>query len=348
MSGEHFGCGKLEEMIMDERVTLQYGDGGKGMGSLISEIFYSAFKTPEKYRHRDGANLTLSDKRIVFTTDSYVISPIFFKGGDIGKLSVCGTLNDLAVSGARPLYLSAGFIIEEGFKIESLKRIVLSMAEVIKDSDIQIVTGDTKVVPKGNLDGLFINTSGIGMLLSDYNEKQIQIGDEILVTGTVGEHGAAIALERYNMNAWGDILSDCGSVYPIVESLIEYFPYIKLMKDPTRGGIGTVLNEVAKNNGLSIELFEESIPISNEVKGVCQLVGFDPLYLACEGRVVIIVQLGKGEEIVERIRKTDRGAGGQMIGKVVDKSNGIVYLKTKIGGKRILPILDLPMLPRIC
>ena len=333
---------------MSGKIHIHHGDGGKYTNQLIHDIFYKTFNTPLIDRGRDGAVLDLPYGKIAYTTDSFVVNPIFFPGGDIGKLAVCGTINDLAVSGASPLYLSLAMIIEEGFEIDPLQKIVSSIEESCSLQGVRIVTGDTKVVERGSMDGIFINTSGIGSIMNDYEEKGIEPGDEVIVTGGIGEHGIAIALERYDLNLSGKIQSDCGSVYPIVKKLEDDLPYIKLMKDPTRGGITSVLNEIAQKSEIGVELIEEYIPISNQVRGISSLLGIDPLYLACEGRMILIVKEGKGNQVVEKIRQVDIGKDAVIIGKVVSIEEKCVYMKTKIGGRRILHMLESPMLPRIC
>lgn len=333
---------------MEGKIHIHHGDGGKYTDQLISEIFYKTFHTPLKYQGRDGAVLELPPGKIVYSTDGFVVKPIFFRGGDIGKLAVCGTINDLAVSGAKPLYLSLSMIIEEGFDIEQLKKIVKSMQNTCEEQEVLIVTGDTKVVEKGNVDGVFITTTGIGCILNDYEEKTIQHGDEVIITGSVGQHGASIAMDRYELNVIEDIQSDCAAVYPIVRQIKDDLADVMLMKDPTRGGVTSVLNEIAHKSKVSIELIEEYIPVSNQVRGVANLLGFDPLYLACEGRIILIVREGKGEKIIERIRQLAIGKDAMIIGKIIQNKQKLVYMKTRIGGRRVLHMLESPMLPRIC
>lgn len=333
---------------MPEKIHLHHGDGGKYTNQLIKKLFYEVFKTPQDEQGKDAAVLELECQKIAYTTDSFVIKPIFFRGGNIGKLAVCGTLNDLAVSGAKPIYMSLAMIIEEGFAMDQLEIIVKAIGETCTSQGVKIVTGDTKVVEKGSADQLFINTSGIGYIIKDYSEKLILPGDEIIVTGDIGEHGAAIALDRYDMNINGNIKSDCEPVFPIIKSIEDYLVAIKLMKDPTRGGIASVLNEIAQKSKVGIELIEENIPISNEVLGISQLLGFDPLYLACEGRVILIVKQGKGEEVIRRIKEVETGKNARVIGRIIKRDEGLVFMKTRIGGNRIVLALETPMLPRIC
>jgi hydrogenase expression/formation protein HypE len=333
---------------LSDKVHVKHGDGGKYTNQLIKDMFYDVLKTPLEEQGKDSAVLELPFQKIAYTTDSFVVKPIFFKGGNIGKLAVCGTLNDLAVSGAKPLYMSLAMIIEEGFDIEMLKKIVKSIEETCVSQGVKIVTGDTKVVERGSADEIFINTSGIGSIINDYSEKLIQPGDEVIITGGIGEHGAAIALDRYDLNIDGNIKSDCAPVFPMIKRIEDSFEVIKLMKDPTRGGIASVLNEIAQKNKVGIELIEENIPISNEVNGIAKLLGFDPLYLACEGRILLVVQEGRGENIVRKIRAADTGREAKLIGKITKNDEGLVFMKTRIGGKRMIYMLEAPMLPRIC
>lgn len=296
----------------------------------------------------DSAVFDPEPGRLAFTTDSFVVKPIFFSGGDIGRLAVCGTVNDLSVAGAKPLYLSCGFIIEEGFSMEDLERIAKSMADAANASGVKIITGDTKVVEKGFADDIFINTSGVGIVNKNYWTKKITAGDEIIITGTIAEHGTTIALERYNLKAKGNFKSDCAPMNHIIESLEEYMNNIKIMKDPTRGGIATSLNEIAEYAGTSIHIFEQNIPIRNEVLSLNELLGIDPLYLPCEGRVIIVVEKDKSQEILSQIRQLDNGKDAQIIGYFEENKYGQVFIENYFGGKRILAPLESDMLPRIC
>lgn len=333
---------------MEEYIRLYHGDGGKHTNTLIKELFYKHFNNEILLSGMDSAVFDISTSQISFTTDSFVVKPLFFPGGDIGKLAICGTVNDLAVSGARPLYLSAGFIIEEGFNINQLERIVESMGNACEEIGVRVITGDTKVVEKGSVDGVFINTSGIGIVDKNYKPKQIQPGDNIIITGSIAEHGTVIALKRYDIKVKGDFKSDCESVYNITSMLSPFYSFIKLMKDPTRGGIATALNEIAAITGLGIKLLEKDIPIRNEVSAVCSLLGIDPLYLASEGRTILVVDAERSGEILERIKSFESGKGACIIGEFEEVKDNIVYLQTKIGGRRLLHTLDTPMLPRIC
>lgn len=333
---------------MEEQIKLYHGDGGKYTNILINELFYSYFNNEILLRDSDSAVFQMNQGKLAFTTDSFVIKPLFFPGGDIGKLAICGTINDLAVSGAKPLYLSAGFIIEEGFSFTELECIVESMSRTCKETGTNIITGDTKVVEKGSVDGLFINTSGIGVIKNNYEPKKVNPGDQIIITGSIAEHGTAIALERYNIKAAGGFHSDCASIFNIIHSLMPYFHGIKLMKDPTRGGLATVLNEIASAAGIGIRISENELPIRKEVIAVCSLLGIDPLYLASEGRAIIVVNPSMSQDILKCIRSFENGKDARIIGTFFDNKESIVYLETNAGGKRLLHYLDMPMLPRIC
>jgi hydrogenase expression/formation protein HypE len=333
---------------MDEVIKLAHGDGGKHTQLLIQQLFYKYFNNKLLLQGQDSAILPTIKGEIAFTTDSFVVKPLFFSGGNIGKLAVCGTINDLVVSGAEPLYLSAGFIIEEGFSIQNLRSIVKSMGEVCAEAGVTIVTGDTKVVEKGAVDGIFINTSGIGRVVNEYNIKPIEAGDRIIVTGGIGEHGTTIALQRYDIKVKGDFSSDCASLHTFTQELREYFTSIKIMRDPTRGGLATVLYEFSYLCGLGIHLIEEDIPISEGVRVVNQLLGLDPLYMACEGRMVLVVKESEAEKVLEIIKSMKQGKEARIIGKFVKEPQGTIYVENYFGGKRILEALDGNMLPRIC
>lgn len=334
---------------MENIVTLFHGDGGKYTNLLIKEVFYKHFDNDLLLNSLDASVFEVSQGKIAFTTDSYVIKPLFFSGGDIGKLAVCGTINDLATAGAKPLYLSCGVIIEEGFNMGLLENIARSMGEVCKKTGMKIITGDTKVVEKGFVDGIFINTSGIGVVQGGYKSKPIQEGDQIIITGGIAEHGTTIALERYQIEAAGKIKSDCMPLNNIVEQLKKYMGNIKLMKDPTRGGLATALNEIVEVAGRGVCLLEETIPITAEVKSMNELLGLDPLYLASEGRMIIIVEKEKSHEVLAMMKRCKGCEDAAIIGKFTsDVVRPSVLLETGIGGKRIIPSLEGVMLPRIC
>lgn len=335
---------------MSERILLSHGSGGKQTNSLISDLFLKYFNNSILNEMNDSAQLTLGSDRIAFTTDSFVVNPIFFNGGNIGKLAVCGTVNDIAMSGAKPLFLSCAFIIEEGFELEKLEEIVKSMAEEAEQAGVKIVAGDTKVVEKGSADGVFINTSGIGVLLEDVNIKACNAipGDVVIVNGTLGDHGTAIMCERNGLGFEGNIKSDCASLNGLVESILEVCDDIHVLRDATRGGVAAVLNEIATLSNVSIRISEKSIPISNEVSGVCEFLGLDPLYIANEGKLCVFVPEKYGEKVLEVMKGHPLGVNSKIIGKVIEDEKNKVYIDTVIGGQRIADMPSGEQLPRIC
>lgn len=333
---------------MSTQIQLHHGDGGKHTNSIISNIFYKYFDNAILTSCQDSAVLSMKNEKIAFTTDSFVVKPLFFKGGDIGKLAVCGTVNDLAATGAVPLYLSAGFIIEEGFELELLDKIARSMGEMCRAVGARIVTGDTKVVEKGFADGVYINTSGIGVVNDLYQPRQIEPGDEILVTGSIAEHGTVVLVERYNLGLQGNFQSDCSPLCNIITGLKEDLSLIKLMRDPTRGGLATALCEIAGSQGKGILVKEEKIPVSKCVQAVHGLLGTDPLYFASEGRMILVVEKGYGESILSRLRKLDNCRNAEIIGAFDEDFSRMVRMITPIGGERILTMLENQMIPRIC
>lgn len=330
------------------RIFLAHGGGGEETNRLIKELFLKCFSNQIVDKLEDAAILEVGSK-IAFTTDSFTVSPIFFKGGDIGKLSVAGTVNDLAVMGAKPLYLSASFIIEEGFEMVSLERIVISMSEELKKAGAKIVTGDTKVVPKGSADKIFINTSGIGVVVYDgLSASGLQEGDMIVVSGTVGDHGASILAYREGIDLNTDLVSDCNSVWDMVESLINSGVRIKAMRDPTRGGLSAVLNEWAESSNIEIEVYQEKIPVKPQVLGICELLGLEPYTLANEGMVVIAVDKKDEDKVITILRSHPLGKNAAVVGKATRKGSPRVVLKTSYGSKRILEKPAGELLPRIC
>jgi hydrogenase expression/formation protein HypE len=333
---------------MDEKIRLSHGDGGADTQRLIRNLFYQYFNNPLSNSMQDSFVFEARQNKLAYTTDSFVVKPLFFRGGNIGKLAVCGTINDLAAAGAIPLFLSAGFIIEEGFSIEKLHLIAKSMSDVCKHTDAKIVTGDTKVVERGSADGLFINTSGIGMVSEFYTPRQAEPGDEIIITGGIAEHGTSVILDRYELGIETELESDCAPMCFLINGLGENLKHVKLMKDPTRGGIATALNEIAADQVLDVELNEQSIPAKSEVQAISDILGIDPLYLACEGRMLIVVEKGFGEKVLSNLKALDSCSEAQIIGRFASGHHGMVYIKTFIGGKRIIPMLEDQMLPRIC
>ena len=339
----------MEEIVkMDEKIKLSHGDGGSVTQRLIKNVFYKYFNDSISNAMPDSFVFEAREDKFAYTTDSFVVNPLFFRGGNIGKLAVCGTINDLATAGAIPLFLSAGFIIEEGFSIEKLHLIAKSMSDVCKQTGARIVTGDTKVVERGSADELFINTSGIGRVSEIYNSRRVVPGDEIIITGGIAEHGISVLLGRYDLGIETELESDCAPMCCLINSLGENLKHVKLMKDPTRGGLATTLNEIALDQGLSIELNEQSIPVKSEVYGISEILGMDPLYLACEGRMLIVVEKGYGEKMLCHIKVLENCSEAQNIGRFTSGHHGIVYMKTFIGGKRIITMPEGQMLPRIC
>jgi len=333
-----------------KRILLSHGSGGKMSHRLVQEVFLKAFRNPLLEQLNDQAVFELPSSRLAFTTDSYVVNPIFFPGGDIGKLAVCGTINDLAVGGARPVYLSAAFIIEEGLALEELTRVVESMAKTADDAGVQIVTGDTKVVERGKGDKLFINTAGIGVVKDgvELSPSRITPGDAVIVSGSMGDHGIAVMALREGMEMGIPVESDCAPLHGLIGDLISPGDGVKAMRDPTRGGLATILNELASQSGTCIVVEEEVIPVKDTVRGACEILGFDPLYLANEGKVVVVVSGEAADGVLERMRKNPLGAEARIIGTVVDEPKGHVLLKTCIGNTRVLDMLSGEQLPRIC
>lgn len=328
-------------------ILLGHGAGGKLTQSLCESIFYPAFKNEFLDQRHDGALLEMKSARLAFSTDSYVVSPIFFPGGDIGKLSVIGTVNDLAMCGATPSYLSCGFILEEGFLIEDLKKIVGSMKTVADSLNVKIVTGDTKVVEKGKGDGLFINTSGIGWIAEGVNmgPKNIKPGDLVIVNGDIGRHGMAILSTREGLKFDSEIISDCGDLSFLVKALIKNKIDVHCLRDLTRGGLATNLRELAELSGVSIELNESEILVDEAVRGGCEILGIDPLYLACEGRMAIIVSANDKRLVLDVLLQ--HGVCAQVIGEVTHGEYPLI-LKNRYGTRRILESLLHETLPRIC
>ena len=336
-------------------VTLAHGGGGAAMRALIDAVFLDAFRCPELKEMNDAATLALRDlaqhgDRLAFTTDSFVVDPLIFPGGDIGKLAVCGTINDLAVSGARPLYLSCAVILEEGFPIAALRRIVASMAEAARAAGVAVVTGDTKVVGRGACDKLFINTTGIGVIETglDLRPARVRPGDVVLVNGLLGDHGATILNARGDLALTTPIESDCAALHGLIDALKPAAPGLRFLRDATRGGLATVLNEVAESAGVGIEVVESAIPIRDEVRGFCEILGLDPLYLANEGKLVAIVPEAEAGDALAALRGHPLGAGAAIIGRAVARRPGRVVMQTVLGGERIVDMLVGEQLPRIC
>ncbi|MFC1517919.1 hydrogenase expression/formation protein HypE [Candidatus Margulisiibacteriota bacterium] len=338
--------------MTNKQILLDHGSGGKLSHELISSVFVKHFANNTLKELTDSALCKVSSDQIAFTTDSYVVQPIFFPGGDIGKLAVCGTVNDLAVTGATPLYLSCGFIIEEGFSIEELDKIVSSMAKEAKNSGVQIVTGDTKVVERGAADKIFINTAGIGIIdkknVEIANAKGVQTGDKIIINGPIAEHGVSVLGKRNELDFKTDINSDCASLNELIAKVLRISDKVKFMRDATRGGVATVLCELAENKKLGIKLDEDTIPIKENVRGICEMLGFDPLYVANEGKVVIVIGAEDAEKVLKEMKKDPLGKESAVIGEIVQDHAGKVVLNTVVGGSRIVDMLSGAQLPRIC
>ena len=331
-------------------IQLAHGGGGRLMQELIQDVFVKAFQNPMLAPMHDGATWPVEKGTLAFTTDSYVVQPLFFPGGDIGSLAVNGTINDLAMCGAKPLYLSVGFILEEGLAIETLQRIVDSMARAAKEAGVSIVTGDTKVVDKGKGDGIFINTAGVGLVPNGVRvlPTLIQPGDEILVSGDLGSHGVAVLSVREGLTFDGHVESDSAPLHRIVANLIESGIEIHCLRDLTRGGLASVLNELAVAAKVVMTVDEEAIPVSEPVRGACELLGLDPLYVANEGRFVAIVPASQTEAALTVMRRHDAAKQAALIGMVTDRDPPMVVLKTVVGTHRVLDLLSGEQLPRIC
>lgn len=339
--------------LRDEKITLSHGSGGKSSHNLIEGVFAPAFSNPLLDPMDDAATFAIdgTGSRLAFTTDTYVVSPLFFPGGDIGKLAVHGTINDLAMAGAEPLYLSAGFILEEGFPIADLRRIVASMATAATGAGVSIVTGDTKVVQRGKADGVFINTAGVGIVRANsvVGQTRLQAGDKVLLSGSIGDHGIAIMLAREALDIESDIESDTAPLHTLVAVLLAVAGTgVHCMKDPTRGGVATALNEMALGSEVSIGLDERSIPVRLEVRGACEILGLDPLTIANEGKLLAIVSPELADAALAAMRNHPLGRGASIIGTVQPEPAGMVFLRTDIGGMRVLDMLVGDPLPRIC
>jgi len=333
-----------------KNVLLAHGGGGKLSHQMIQEVFISQFKNSLLNTLHDGAMFTLDGTRCAFSTDSYVINPIFFPGGDIGTLAVNGTVNDIAMCGARPLYLSSSFIIEEGLPMEDLWRVALSMKKASETAGIQLVTGDTKVVDRGKGDKLFINTSGIGIIPDgvQIDPKRAKPGDKIILSGSIAEHGIAIISVREGLEFETQIESDCTSLNGLVEVMLAASKDIHVLRDPTRGGVASALNEIAESAQVGISIREEQIQVSEQVRGACEILGFDPLYVANEGKLIAILPASKAEKVLAAMQSHPLGKDSVIIGELTADHPGTVTMKTRIGGSRIVDMLSGEQLPRIC
>lgn len=332
---------------MDEIITLDYGSGGKKTARLIDKLIVPAFANPALEALGDGAILP-GGEQLVFSTDSFVVSPLFFPGGDIGKLSVCGTVNDIAMCGGEPRYLSCALVIEEGFETEKLARIIDSIGRSAKAAGVSVVTGDTKVVERGRGDGLYINTAGIGVLAyPGLSPRAIRPGDDVIVSGTVGDHGTAVMLARSGMMQ-GELASDCAPLNGLCRVIWESGAAIRVLRDPTRGGVATTLCEFLEGSGLSIELEENAIPVRGAVRAACDMLGLEALYCANEGKLLCVVSHEDAGRVLEAMRRTPEGREAAIIGRVTENYPGKLVMHTAFGGSRILQKLSGAQLPRIC
>jgi len=334
---------------VEDKILLAHGGGGKLAHDLVEKSFVRTLANPLLDRLDDSAVFEVSGK-LAFTTDSYVVSPMFFPGGDIGKLAVCGTVNDLAMSGAKPLYLSLAFIIEEGLLLSELEKIVNSVRAAAGEAGVEIVTGDTKVVPRGSADKLFINTAGVGVIAEGVNiaGDKAKPGDKVILSGAIGDHGIAVMSQREGLSFATTLKSDCAPLGGLVADMLGASRNINCLRDPTRGGLASTLNELAGQSKVSIRIEEKDIPVREEVLGACEMLGFDPLYIANEGRLVAIVPAGDADKIIKAMKKNKYGKDAVIIGEVVAKPAGRVVMKTVLGAYRIVDMLVGDLLPRIC
>jgi len=339
-----------KKIMKEDKILLSHGSGGKLSYKLIKELFLANFNNNYLKKLDDGAILNIDGLNLAYTTDSYTVDPLFFKGGNIGELAVYGTVNDLAMCGATPLYLSCSFIIEEGMPLSLLEKIVFSMKKASAIARVDIVTGDTKVVNKGAADKIFINTSGLGVVEDGVNVSgsNAQLGDIIIINGPIGNHGIAVLSEREGLKFETEIQSDTAPLSSLVADILKVSKDIHVLRDPTRGGLATTLKEIALSSKVDLEINEEDIYIQEEVRAACEILGYDPLYLANEGKLVAFVPLEMVSDILIKMRKNKYGKESKVIGKVLKSSEGKVYLNTIIGGKRIIDMLTGEQLPRIC
>jgi hydrogenase expression/formation protein HypE len=346
------GIKRIDMGGLKGNILLGHGSGGRLSHELISSLFVKHFQNNILNEQGDSALIAAPGQQLAFTTDSFVVDPLVFPGGDIGKLAIAGTVNDLAVAGAIPKYISASFIIEEGFSMSLLEQIVVSMANEAKAAGVLIVTGDTKVVDKGKCDKLFINTSGIGGLMKNAeglaSGKHIKAGDRIIINGHIADHGMAVMSARNALNIKAVIESDCASLNGLIQAVMSKTDGVRFMRDATRGGLATVLAELAMASRLGVELIEEAIPVRDAVRGVCELLGFDPLYVANEGKVVMVVDADQAEAVVAVMKNHPLGMHAAVIGEITNTHNGKIWLHTSIGGKRMVDMLAGSQLPRIC
>lgn len=336
--------------LQEAYITLSHGSGGKATHRLIQAVFAHHFANPLLEKLDDGAVFTINNTRLALTTDSYVVNPIFFAGGDIGALAVNGTVNDLAMCGAEPLYLTAGFILEEGLPLEDLERVVESMARAAAHAGVAIVTGDTKVVNRNKADKIFINTSGVGVVRREVNLSgaNAKPGDKILLSGCIGDHGVTVMAARGDLEFEADFKSDTAPLNDLVKTILDVTTEVHCLKDPTRGGVATTLNEIAKASGVTLAIQEKQIPVRDEIRGACEILGIDPLYIANEGKLIAILPPEHADAVLAAMRQHPLGTDARIIGEVWSEPKGLVFLQTEIGGNRVVDMLVGDPLPRIC
>ncbi len=334
----------------DEQIVMGHGSGGRMAHDLIRKVFLPAFDNPALAAGDDGAVLERPAGRIVVSVDSHVVFPLFFPGGDIGHLAVCGTVNDVAVMGATPLYLTAGFILEEGLPLETLRRVVESMKRAADEAGVKIVSGDTKVVERGKCDGLYVSTTGVGILPEgrEISGRRAQAGDLVILSGPMGDHGIAVLAARGELGFETDVESDCAPLNGLIADLLAASPNLHVLRDPTRGGVATTLNEIARQSGVCITLNEAALPVRPQVAAACEMLGFDPLYIANEGRVLAVLPRDEADAALKAMRAAKYGADAVVIGEVSAAPQGRVLLKTAYGSTRVVDMLAGEMLPRIC
>ena len=335
---------------MEEQITLDHGSGGKVSHAMVSDMILPHFKNKALDMLDDGARIRMNGTDIAFSTDTYVVDPIFFPGGNIGDLAVNGTVNDVAMCGAEPLYISAGLIIEEGFPKKDLETILSTMAKAARKAGVDIVTGDTKVVPKGKADKIFINTAGVGLVRENVNisGNRAEPGNKIIISGTIADHGITVLTEREDLGIRTGIQSDSAALNHMVKAILDSSCRVNVLRDPTRGGLGTTLNEIAAQSNAGIRIQEERIPIKDSVTGVCELLGFDPLYIANEGKLIAVVKAEDADRVLDIMHQSEFGEQAAVIGEVVADNPGRVVMDTLIGGSRIVDMLTGEQLPRIC
>jgi len=336
--------------MRQDRILLAHGSGGTMMRELIEDVFMHDFDDDILSRADDAASLELPAGRVAMSTDTYVVNPLFFPGGDIGRLAVCGTVNDVATAGAQPLYLSVGFVLEEGFAVEDLRRILVSMRDAAREAGVRIVTGDTKVVEKGHGDGCYINTAGIGVIRegTDLSAHNCKPGDAVLLSGTLGDHGIAVISTREGLSFETDIESDAAPLNHLIAAVLDAAPDTRCFRDPTRGGLASTLNEFATASGVSVVVEESTVPVHPQVQGACEMLGYDVFQVANEGKMIVVVPAEQAQAALEAMRQTPYGTNAAIIGEVQDAPAGKVYVHTGFGAKRIMDMLVGEQLPRIC